>query len=149
MVKFLKHTKSVITVLIVVVISLGNATAVDNPGTAVNTVGKEIVNSKSNNALNEDSKKSVVKKDSTKSVNQTTAQAKKATKGNSEVKKSNNASPSIFSYNFVFYLMYKFKIADILNISKENNKVFVLPDESSVLVKGKTLLLKLIYRISP
>ena len=134
--------------MIVVVIFLGNATAVDNPGTTIKTLGTETVNGKSVNNLTEDNNKSVVKKDSTKSANKNISQAKKATKGNSEVKKSNNASPSIFSYNFVFYLMYKFKIGDILDISNEKNKVFTLPGESSVLMRGKLLLLRLIQGIS-
>ena len=150
MANFLNHVKSLIAALSVLILSLGSVAAIDNAGIdgrASNIKTIETVNPEPGNELGKTGKRETLKTDSLKNAGKIGENAKNSTENPSEVKKSENSSPSIFSYNFVFYLMYKFKIADIFNISKENNKIMV-PDESSLISNGKRLISTIVNRIT-
>ena len=147
MVNFLKHIKSFVAVLVISTLSVGQLIAVDkDAGEKVSD--KTVVKSEPGNELNKTDKQKELNADSLQSADKIGQNSKKGVENQSKVKKSNNSSPSIFSYNFVFYLMYKFKIADILDISKEKNSAAILPNESTFLLSGKRLVNKLIYSIT-
>ena len=55
-----------------------------------------------------------------------------------------NQTESSLSYNFVFYLMYKFKFDEIFQISKSNQEVNRIPDKTMLYERGKRLFHKLI-----
>ena len=147
MVKFLKYVKALTAVLIAMVLSLGTVVAIDNTDAKGKNSETEIVNPEPGVELKKTDKEKVLNADSLKSAKKIGANTTKSADGQSKVKKSDNTAPSIFSYNFVFYLMYKFKIADIFNISKEKNQAIKLPDESSIIVNGKKLINTFLHRI--
>ena len=147
MAKFLNQIKPFIAILSIVLFVTGNVVAVDGMGVEDTSSKLESVNPGPGTELGNTEQQVALDADSLKSADRTAGNGKKGTDGQTKVKKSENASPSIFSYNFVFYLMYKFKIADIFNISKEKNTIAV-PNESSLIANGKRLVNKMIHRIA-
>lgn len=146
MAKFLNHIKALFAISLIVIISVGGALAVDTGTDGKSEEVKKInpVTPAPESQTGKLSKKSLLKTDSLKS-SEKVVEGKKTTSP-PKVKKSDNASQSTISYNFLFYLMYKFKIADILSISKEKNAINI-PGNSSIISNGKRLADKVINRL--
>ena len=145
MAKFLNHIQLFVAVIFVVILSVGNRTAIANTDID-GKASKEAVGPEPGTKFEKAGKQQGLNADSLKSAEKIAQNAKQGSKGQSKVKKSNNASPSTFSYNFVFYLMYKFKLEDIFGISKEKNSI-VVPNESSIIANSKRLINSMINRI--
>ncbi|MDN5216367.1 hypothetical protein QQ020_30140 [Fulvivirgaceae bacterium BMA12] len=146
MAKFLNHIKALFTISLIVIISVGGALAVDTGTDGKNTEVKRVkpITPISENKNGKISEKSLFKTDSLKS-SEKVVEGKKTTTP-TKVKKPDNTSQSAISYNFLFYLMYKFKIADILNISKEKDAINI-PGNSSIISNGKRLADRIINRL--
>ncbi len=114
-------------------VSLNSSGSINDP---MFLVENEEIDNKSGDENKDDNKKDVVKSDSTllkgESIN-------KSIVPSAEKKpKIEKKSESALSYNFMFYLMYKFKIDEIFNLSKRKSKVSV-PTESVIYERGKYL----------
>lgn len=145
-----RHIKCILVILVVSLCSTANLFAVDprdTDGDEIKKEKKEVVDI-ADKVEGEISEKIKVETDSdslksAKKIAKTHAKASNDTK----VKKNDNSQSSLVSYNFVFYLMYKFKIADIFNISKEKNTL-PTPAESTLRTSGSQLIKKLVYRLT-
>ena len=82
-----------------------------------------------------------IKIDSVKTPEKVIEKTTPTEKNTQQVKKQKS---STLSYNFVFYLMYKFKINEIFNLSRKSDNVLI-PDNNTILTKTQKWVMELIH----
>ncbi len=147
MAKVSKHIKFLIACLVVFLCSNGTLLAVDpkdTDGDEGKKEKKELV--EEGNELTNTEKTVKSDSDKVKSANKVLIKSKE-NKAETKVKKTDNSKSSLVSYNFVFYLMYKFKIADIFDLSKEKNSLSV-PNQSDYKALGMQIIRKVLDKVN-
>ena len=90
--------------------------------------------------------KDELKPDSVEQVSTNPEDGAKNTSEKTQQLKKKESSGTMLSYNFVFYLMYKFKIEEIFNLSDKKNQSELI-DSDALLLKSKQWIVDKIQRI--